>query len=443
MAKARRWVLPALLSGSFARGLAVLTSASVLQNLIVFAAAPVLARLFTPEAFGVAGLIQALGALPVLIATGQYYLALGITRHRTEAANVAALSLLLCPLLALALLPPVLLLQADPGWLPESMRPAAAYLWTIPGFMVASGVLFVTRLWEIRHANYRSMVASRLIESGGMAVSQIGFGLLALGPLGLIVGRWLGAAAAALHGLRLLYRQIGRAGLRRIRLRRLSALARRHWRFPVYQLPANMLNELAQQLTPILLAVLYTIESVGFYWFATRLLERPAIVLGENVGRVFYQHAADRRQAGERVSGLYWKTTALLAIAGLVPFGLVIAFGPELFAFVFGAEWEMAGHYARWIALANFVMLIAFPARGATALFGLQGQFLAVEAVRATTSALALVAVALADGDELLAIAASAAVQSLIMLGFITFVAIRLRQLDRASSAASGGPRSS
>ena len=435
MARPRRSVLPVKLSGSFARGLAVLSSASVLQNLIVLAAAPVLARLFAPEAFGVAGLIQALGVVPVLVATGQYYLALGITRHRVEAVNVAALSLLLCPILALALLPPILLLQADPAWLPQSMQPAAAYLWVIPAFMVASGVLFVTRLWEIRHANYRSMVASRLIESGGMAASQIGFGLLALGPLGLIAGRWLGTAAAAVHGLRLLYRQVGRAGLRQVRMRRLSALARRHWRFPAYQLPANILNELARQLTPILLAVLYTLESVGFFWFANRLLERPSIVFGANVGRVYYQHAADRREAGQRVSGLYWKTTALLAAVGAVPFGLVIAFGPELFALVFGARWEMAGHYARWIALANFVMMTAFPARGATALFDMQGMFAVVEGCRASASALVLVVVATAGYGELVAIGAATLVQSVMMLGFMAYVGVRLVRHDRRRDA--------
>lgn len=426
--------------GSFVRGLTILTSASLLQNLIAFASAPIVARLFAPEQFGIAGLIQILGILPVLIATGQYYLALGIARSRGESINIAALSMLLAPLLALLLLPPVLVLQMYPEILPTFLVPVAPYFWTIPIFIVAGSVLAVTRLWEIRHAHYKPMVVNRLIESGGIATFQIGFGLLGVGPLGLIIGRWIGIAAAATHGLRLVLGQIGRKGLRSISLRRLRFVAMHHWRLPLYQLPANGLNEATTQLLPIMLAIFYSMESVGFFWFANRLLERPAIVFGSNVGRVFYQHAADRRQAGQPVARLFWRSTGILFATSALPFGAVIAFGPPLFAIVFGAEWELAGHYARWIAVANFAMLLAFPARGATVLFDLQGIFAIVETVRAITSGLAFFLVAANGGGALLAIGTAATAQSILLLGFIAFVGMRMNRLDRRPAASTAPP---
>lgn len=436
------WTKP--LRSSFARSLVVLTSSSLLQSLITFASAPIIARLFAPEDFGIFGLIQALEAIPLLIATGQYYLALGIARSRSESINIAALSMILAPMLALVLLVPALLLHARPELLPSFLIPAAPYLWVIPASMVASGVVFVTRLWEIRHAHYGSMVINRLIESSGIATAQIGLGLLGAGPLGLIFGRLFATIATGAHGLKLLFNQIGRGGLRAISLRRMRAVAARHWRFPTYQLSANALTEVARQMVPLLLALFYSLESVGFYWFANRLLERVANIWGSNVGRVFYQHAADRRRVRQHVSRLFWRTTSLLFITAIIPFGLVIAYGPLLFSLVFGADWEVAGHYARWIAFVNFVMLVAFPARGATALFDLQGIFAVVEAIRAVAGALALILVAMHGGGALLAVGASATAQSLIMLGFIAFVTIRLRQLDRKNWAAptlAGGPQ--
>ena len=418
-------------TGSFARGLTILTSASLLQTLITFAAAPVLSRLFTPEQFGIAGLIQVVAAIPTIAATGQYYLAFGIARNRSETVNVAALSLLLILVITLAMLPPMLALQAHPELLPDFLVPVAPFFWTVPGLIAAVATLSVCRVWEIRLARYRSMVSNRLLETAGMNAMQIGLGLIGAGALGLILGRLVGIAAAAVHGLFLMLRPLGWRGLRATSRRRICTAAQRHWRFPAYQLPGQSLGVVAQQLTPILLGALYSLSSVGFYWFANRLLERPGIVFGSNVGRVYFQHAADRRQAGQRVSGLYWKTVALLAAAGVVPFGLVIAFGPELFAFVFGARWEMAGHYARWLALANFVMMTALPARAAIALFDLQGMFAVVEAGRASASALVLIVVATAGYGELVAIGAAALVQSLTMLGFMAYVGVRLVRLDR------------
>jgi lipopolysaccharide exporter len=418
-------------SGSFARGLTILTSTSLVQTLITFAAAPVLSRMFSPEQFGIAALLLVVAAIPTLAATGQYYVAFGIARNGIEAVNIAALSLLLLTLLSLAMLPTMLALRAHADLLPGFLAPVAPYFWTVPGLMAAVATMSIYRVWEIRLARYRSMVGNRLLETAGMNAIQIGLGLIGAGALGLILGRLLGVAAAAVHGLVFMVRPLGWRGLRGISQRRVCTVARRHWRFPAYHLPAQSLGVVAQHLTPILLGALYSLSSVGFFWFASRLLARPGNVFGGNVARVYFQHAADRRRAREPVFGLFWRSTGLLLLAGIVPFGAVMAYGPPLFAFVFGAEWETAGHYARWIALSSFVALIASPSRSSTSLFGLQGFFAVVEGARAVTGALVLISVAMMDGDEVTAIAATAAVQSLFVLGFIGFVAVRLRRLNR------------
>jgi O-antigen/teichoic acid export membrane protein len=305
----------------------------------------------------------------------------------------------------------------------------------VPAFILATNLILISRLWEIRHASYRPQVVNRLVESGGIALGQIVLGLFGAGPLGLIVGRWLGTAAAGFHGLKLMHKRIGRRGLRAISLRRMRMLSRRHWRFPAYELPAAVLNGLTPQLTPILLGLLYTMDAVGSFWFASRLLDRPAIIWGENFGRVFYQHAADRRKEGQPIGGLLRKATIFLAASAIVPFGVVIVFGPSLFGLIFGTGWETAGQFARWIAVANVTFLIGFPARMATTLFNLQRTYAIAEAARASASAGALVLVAMGGGSALVAIAAAACAQSVIMLTLITIVGIRLRQHDQQIGA--------
>ena len=157
-----------------------------------------------------------------------------------------------------------------------------------------------------------------------------------------------------------------------------------------------------------------------------RLWVRQAIVLGDNVERVVYQHAADRRKARQPVFLRFWRSTAVLAGFGLVPFGLIMLYGPPLFAFVFGAAWETAGRYARWIALASFAFLLGFPARQSTALFGLQKAFAETESCRALASAAAVVVVAHAGGDALVAVTVGALAQAIISLAFVAIVGVRL-----------------
>ena len=61
-------------------------------------------------------------------------------------------------------------------------------------------------------------------------------------------------------------------------------------------------------------------------------------------------------------SDLISKATRALTVIGIIPFGLIILAGPELFTLVFGAEWLRAGQYARWIAFMSLTMFISRPA---------------------------------------------------------------------------------
>src|SRR5699024_12639071 len=61
-------------------------------------------------------------------------------------------------------------------------------------------------------------------------------------------------------------------------------------------------------------------------------------------------------------SKLIKKATYALVGVGIIPFSLVILFGPFLFTLVFGSEWTTAGEYARWIALFSFSTFINKPA---------------------------------------------------------------------------------
>jgi O-antigen/teichoic acid export membrane protein len=66
----------------------------------------------------------------------------------------------------------------------------------------------------------------------------------------------------------------------------------------------------------------------------------------------------------------------MLALVGLVPFAIVMVFGPWLFGFVFGDEWHIAGEYAQWLALWLYVSLAARPVIAAIPAMDLQGFFL-------------------------------------------------------------------
>ena len=240
-------VVPAPLRGTFARSVAILSSAALIQSALVLATSPILSRLFSPEEFGVAGLIYAFAAMATAASTGHYFLASMQTKRRVESVNIIALYwLIVLFTLSLACVI-VMLIYYNPGISSSFGRQLGGNIFFIPTSMPLEGGVTVGRIWELRRADYQSLFRNRLIEAGAMIVSQTAAGFAGIGAIGLIGGRLLGLGAAACDTCYTFARDIGRSGRKSVHLGKLKEVARRHWRFPVYQMPAELLGSFYRQ----------------------------------------------------------------------------------------------------------------------------------------------------------------------------------------------------
>ncbi len=156
-------------------------------------------------------------------------------------------------------------------------------------------------------------------------------------------------------------------------------LAKQYKDFPMYRAPQVFLNGISQSLPMLMLTSLFGPASAGFYSLGRMVLSVPTQFIGQSVGDVFYPRIAEAANNGENLSGMIIKATLTLAAVGIIPFGIVIAFGPWLFRFVFGAEWTVAGEYARWIAMWSLFAFINRPSVRAIPVLNLQRQFLFYE----------------------------------------------------------------
>jgi O-antigen/teichoic acid export membrane protein len=99
----------------------------------------------------------------------------------------------------------------------------------------------------------------------------------------------------------------------------------------------------------------------GFYAIGQRVLQMPITLISMSVGRVLLPRMAESVQEGRPIRPLIRKSTFGLALVGLIPFGAIFVFGPSIFAFVFGAEWNEAGLYARWLIPSLYFWFINIP----------------------------------------------------------------------------------
>ncbi|MGH8252863.1 MAG: lipopolysaccharide biosynthesis protein [Steroidobacteraceae bacterium] len=340
---------------------------------------PWLTRLYVPEQFGHYTVFAAVAANIAVVACARYDFALPLVTDEGEARDLMALCLRL--LLAASGLGLVVAAGAvASGALP------AYWLW-LPLAVLCAGAAQWLALWASRAQRFAALSASRVVQYGGAALAQAAGGLLQLGTAGLIAGPVV-SSAAALVCLGRPAPAGGWRGLRTIPRPAWLAVARRHRDFPLLNMPHAFAGALQDTVVVMLLVALTGEAAAGYWGLALRYLKAPSSLVGGAISQALYPRLA-RSSPEEARAAVAQVMKTLTAIA--VPIVLVLmAIGPDLFAFAFGEPWREAGHLARalapyigmhFIASPLAVVTIAWRAQAWALRFSIVGQVLFVSAM--------------------------------------------------------------
>jgi len=348
-------------TGSFAGGVAALGGGAVAAHLIAFGSAPVISRLFAPEAFGAAAIFAGIVMVLGTVASLRYESALMLPRRDRDAANLLAV----CCLAVVAATGFV----CAAAWFfgraaAELLRaPALARLsWLLPVAVFTWGLGLPLRAWATRYRRFRSLAAVNVAETATSSAARIASGwagLIGAGPL--IV---TGVVARAVPSVALTWQLIRRDArflASRLSLREMMRLARQYARWPLVDSWTAILGCLARQAPFMLLGASLGTAVVGHYSRALLITQLPLLLAGNAVGQVFFQRAAAQKAAGEPIARLVEQVFQRLIWISLLPLAVVALIGPEVFTVVLGSQWRQAGLYARPLAAWMFLASLAVP----------------------------------------------------------------------------------
>lgn len=394
----------ALTRSSFVRNVAIVATGTAGAQAISMAFAPVITRLYGPEAFGMLGTFMAILGVLTSIAALTYPIAIVLPKSDADAKGLAKLSAILA--LVIAAITAVVLLVAG-GWIAEalSLGAIAGFLLLIPIAMVFSAYQQILTQWLIRKKQFKITARVAVIQALTINSAKAGVGWLHPVGAALIV---IATVGQAIHAA-LLW-----SGIRSRETTHpnqdestgtVRDLAKRHRDFPLYRAPQVALNALSQSLPILMLASFFGPAAAGFYTLGRTVMGVPSRLIGQSVANVFYPRITEAAHSGENLLKLLVRATSAMAAAGVVPFGVVVAFGPWLFSFVFGAEWVVAGEYARWLALWMYFEFLNRPSVAAIATLGLQGFFLLYEVVSVALRTIVIYIGFVVFKDDVLAVA--------------------------------------
>lgn len=352
-------ILTRLKGSSFVKNVFIVMSGTAVAQVIGFALTPVISRLFSPSDFGVFGSFSSLAGILAAGMTLQYTQAIMLPKEKEDAIHLFVISCLCTSVVASLCLAFCIIF---PTALDSLLKPNG--IWVIALLITAitvSGLNESFQAWCVRNKCFKITSSSQVIRSLSSSGMQVGFGHLSAGAAGLIISGILADILASLNLARVVFRDLVASG-RNIRWSRMKQLAQDYRDFPMYSASMNVINALSLGLPILLLTHFYGIAVAGSYAFGIRLLSVPIGFVLNALRQVLFQKAAEAHNEGDRLMPLYVKVTSGLFALALFPSLVIFVWAPQLFAWVFGSQWQMAGELARSLVLWLMFMFCNLPA---------------------------------------------------------------------------------
>jgi len=173
-----------------------LVSGTGLAQVIALLAAPILTRLYGPEAFGVAALFASITGILGVLACMRYELAIVLPDDDHEAANLLAVSFVISLIMA-GLTIPIIGYSGDQVLVWVNMPELAPYLWLIPLVVLVHGVFTALNYWNTRMKHFTSLAITRVTSQFVGSGTSMGLGLAGYASGGSLIGASLSGQAVA------------------------------------------------------------------------------------------------------------------------------------------------------------------------------------------------------------------------------------------------------
>ncbi|WP_158274617.1 lipopolysaccharide biosynthesis protein [Sphingosinicella humi] len=342
----------------FITNVALLTSGTIVGQAITVLVLPVLTRFYSPDAFGLLGIYMSVLMMISPAACARFELAIPLPQRDEDAINLLALSIIAATVVSAVL---GIITVAGPSVVAAMLRQPRIepYLWMIPLGIWFTALYSAIQLWSIRKGRYRDVARTQLIRAIGGSGGQVGFGVAAWSPFGLLFGYLLYSGLGSFGLGRLLWLR-ERKLLHAISWTALRRNLREQRRFPLFSVPESLCDAAANNLPLLLIASIGGAREAGFMLLAQRITSIPVALIGTNISRVYLAEGAGRHRRGE-LGAFTRKVMRHLLFVGAGPFLILAIVAPIAFAWVFGSEWDRAGVMVTWLVPSMMLQFLASP----------------------------------------------------------------------------------
>jgi O-antigen/teichoic acid export membrane protein len=353
---------------------------TVLAQLAMLAAMPLLSRLYRPQDFSAFLVFSSMLSYVMILANLRYEVAIVQEKDEEAARDVWLLCCFINVLLTgLAFVAILALTSFDFLGSSPALR---QIVWLLPPAIFLCGMQNSLNYLTTRKQAFNVVSIASAARGFATSAAAVGLGLTSAGGAGLAAADLLGR----LGGIALMLRAHADANWRCPRsdlYARLRVMATRHRALPLFSLPSAIFNNIGGTLTPLLMVAVFDATTSGQFALIERGVAMPLGLLVQSSSQVFAPAFVKALGHGEdAATQIFRKFIAVHFLIALAPCAILLFFAPQIFSVVFGPNWGMAAEMTRFMAPMLLLGTAMGPVGMALTLMGLQRLQLAWDLAR-------------------------------------------------------------
>lgn len=340
----------------FSRNVLTLMTGTTIAQAIPIAISPILTRLYTPEDFGFLAIYLFAITFLANIVTGKYEMSIYLPKLNNTAKEMLEISLYLSVFLSIILLI-IIIIFDDFIMHVLNFEHGIFWLYILPFAVIITAFYQSMNHFFVRTSAFKQLSLNRIIQSSTNALFSVGLGLQTIIMHGLVISQITAQFIVTI----LLFKKYNFSRLNKYKLKKYILLMKRYSNFPKHMLISNMTNNLSANMPIIILTTNFGLAFSGFYSFVQKVFGIPLGTIGISFSEVFRQKASTEYIKNGNCINIFTSVFKKLFLISIIPFFIFYFIAPDLFSFVFGKDWKVAGEYAQILTPMFFIKFITMP----------------------------------------------------------------------------------
>lgn len=322
----------------------ILASGTIISQIIMLSASPVITRIYSPEQFGIFALFASIVAIFVPISSLKYNTAIVVAKTNEESDALFIISIIILIFFSFGIL--IFSFIGDSFFRSFIDVEKLNIWWNLIFFVILIQSLnLIFRNYLNRNKNYTLISQILILRSIIYVLIVITFGYFGFTENGLFFGEIFAALIILifiiikLRGFNILFKFKKNI--------RLLNIITKYKDFPIYSFLASFLNIFTVMMPIFFLSKFFPDYIVGQYSLAVKVVFFPLSFIASTISTIHLRKSSEIiNQNGDLKKYLLNLCLVLIGII-LIPSIILFFYGAEIFSFVFGENWQISGEFVQ------------------------------------------------------------------------------------------------